>query len=262
MPETKGAMLGEQASHAPKDPLGLWVWRKLFTYSRRFGLKETIGLLPKNVSHLLRRYVNWRFDRKYRVDTSGVIQLAGLTCDGANKVLGVWHEPTPIRTLKWMFSSLPRDVSGWTFVDFGSGKGRTILYASNYGFQRIIGVEFARELDAIAKQNITTYRSKRQKCFDISSICMDAVRFPIPDGNCLFYFFRPFQEEVMERVISNIHQAYFRSPRKLMVFYYHPEPHSAIEKQKFLRKREERPMPFDFSGEPCPYRRRMAIYET
>jgi hypothetical protein len=262
MPKTKTIVLGEPNSHPAKDPFGFWIWRKLLVYSKQFGIKETIGLLPKNASHLFRQYLNWRFDYRFHVDTSGVVQLAGLTCDSANKELGVWHEPTPIRTLGWMFSHLPPDVSDWTFVDFGSGKGRTILYASNYNFRRIIGVEFARELHAIAERNITTYRSRRRKCVGISSFCMDAVQFPIPDGNCLFYFFRPFREEVMERVIDNIYQSYRKSPRKLVVFYYHPEPDSAIEKQSFLRKREERPMPFDPSGEPCPYRRRLAIYET
>jgi hypothetical protein len=262
MPETKAVVIDEQKSHPTKDPFGFWVWRRLLLYSKQFGIKETVGLLPKNVSYLFRQYLNWRFDHKFHVDTSGIVQLAGLSCESVNKELGVWHEPTPIRTLEWMFSRLPSDVTDWTLVDFGSGKGRTILYASNFNFQRIIGVEFARELHMIAERNISTYRSKKRKCTSISSVCMDAINFPIPDGNCLFYFFRPFREKVMEQVIDNIHRSYLKSPRKLTVFYYHPEPDSAIEKQSFLRKLEERPMPFDPSGEPCPYRRRLAIYET
>jgi hypothetical protein len=262
MPEAKDMLVQEQKPVLAKDPFGLWACRKLLACLKEFGATETIGLLRKNLADLVRRYLNWRFDRKFQVDTAGVIQLENLTSESANKQFGVCYEPTPIRTLKWMFSTLPNDVSDWTFVDFGSGKGRTILYASNYNFRRIMGVEFTSELHATAEMNISTYKSRKQKCFDIRSICLDAVQFSIPDGNCMLYFFRPFREEVMERVIDNIEQSYRRNPRKLMVFYYHPEPGSIIERQRFLRKREERPMPFDLSGVPSPYRRRLAVYET
>jgi SAM-dependent methyltransferase len=263
MPEVKMTAAQQEKLVIARDPFGLWACRKLLIYLRQFGVKETLGLLQKNISYLMRQYRNWRFDRKFHVDTSGLIELATLTSESENKQFGIRYEPTPIRTLEWMFSSLPANLSDWTFVDFGSGKGRTILYASNNNFRRIIGVEFTQELHAIAEKNIASYRSKRQKCLDVRSVCMDAARFPIPDGNCILYFFRPFREEVMAAVIENLQQAYRRDPaRKLMVYYYHPLPDSSIEKQTFLRKRDERPMPFDISAEPSPYRRRLAVYET
>jgi 16S rRNA G966 N2-methylase RsmD len=241
---------------------GALMLRKTFLFARQYGARETAGLVRKNVAERARQYLNRRFDRKYSVDTSGVTMLSQLTCDGNNKEHGVWYEPTPLKTLKTMFSMLPDDVSEFTFIDFGSGKGRTLLYASTFGFRRIIGVEFAKELHAIAERNIRTFRNSRQKCFDITSVRADAVEFSLPEDKCVLYFFHPFREEVMTRVLRNIEASYRKNPRKLIVLYYHPQLNSTIEQARFLSKREEKPMPFDLTGEPCPYRRRLAVYET
>ncbi len=251
----------EQAAPA-KDRWGLWAGRKLVRHIREFGVGETTRLIRKNIASYARHYLNRRFDRKFHVDTAGVVQLSELTCDSGNKMHGVWYEPTPLKTLKSMFAPLPADLGGFTFVDYGSGKGRTILYASNYNFKRIIGVEFARELHAVAERNIATYRSAAQKCRDIVSLCMDAAEFPLPESDCVLYFFHPFREEVMARVLDNIERSFQRNPRRIIVLYYHPQINSVIQKHSFLRKREERPMPFDLSGEPCPYRRRLEVYEA
>ena len=37
-------------------------------------------------------------------------------------------------------------LDGFTFIDLGSGKGRTLLMASDYPFRRIIGLELLEEL--------------------------------------------------------------------------------------------------------------------
>lgn len=242
--------------------VGFEAARKTLQFFRQYGTKETVGLIRKNLAEKARQHLNRRFDKKHNVDTSGVTFLHQLTCDSDNTVHGVWYEPTPLRTLDCMFSMVPRNVSDFTFIDFGSGKGRTMLYASNFNFRRIIGVEFARELHTIAEQNICTYRSSKQKCFDITSVCADAVTFALPDENCIFYFFHPFREEVMSRVLENIERSYLRCPRKLIILYYHPQLNSMIERVSFLKKCDERAMPFDLTGEPCPYRRRLAVYET
>ena len=245
-----------------KDFFGFWIFRKLFRHIREFGIGETAGLIRKNLASAARRYINWRFDRKYQVDTSGVVFLSYLTCESGNKAHGVWYEPTPIKTLKHMFAPLPADLGNFTFVDYGSGKGRTLLYASNYNFRQIVGVEFTRELHQIAERNLQTFRNKKQKCRDIRSVCMDAAEFSLPQGDCVLYFFHPFQAEVMSRVLQNIESSFRANPRRIILLYYHPQVDSEIQKHPFLKKCDERPMPFDISGEPCPYRRRLAVYEA
>jgi hypothetical protein len=61
-----------------------------------------------------------------------------------------------------MLRDLPiPDVSGYTFIDMGSGKGRMLLLAAEPPFRRIIGVEFASDLDALARSNVKTYRNPK-----------------------------------------------------------------------------------------------------
>ncbi len=232
----------------------LWHWKA-------HGLRDTGTVVWKNLRAAARQYFNRRWDRRFHVDTTGIVPLDGLTCSG-DKTAGIWHEPTPIRTLAQISLLLPRDPRDFTFVDFGSGKGRTLLYASRFAFRRIVGVEFAQELHAIAERNFRAFGGREQRCVDIRSVCMDAASFEIPAGNCVFYFFHPFGRDVMARVLGNMERSYREHPRAFLVLYYHPLLADVFEEASFLRKRAEITTRFDLTAEPSPYRRRLAVYET
>jgi len=106
-----------------KDRLLLWAAKRLLVCIREVGANETAELIRKNLAELTRQYLNRRFDRKFHVETSGIVQLAGLTCDSPNKEHGAWYEPTPIRTLKSIFSSLPAGLrSSQKWARASSGK--------------------------------------------------------------------------------------------------------------------------------------------
>ena len=57
---------------------------------------------------------------------------------------GGQYQPSEPALFHEILDSLPVAVDGFTFIDLGSGKGRTLLMASEYPFRRIIGVEFLR----------------------------------------------------------------------------------------------------------------------
>jgi len=46
------------------------------------------------------------------------------------------------------------DFHDFIFIDLGSGKGRTLLMASDYPFRRIVGVELLLALHQIAQENL------------------------------------------------------------------------------------------------------------
>lgn len=234
---------------------------KLLRSLREKGPRESLTLVGKNLRAVTNRYLSRRWDNRFHIDTAGIVPLDGLTCSGDTSS-SIWYEPTPLRTLEYIFGFLPANPADFTFVDFGSGKGRTLLYAARFPFRRIIGVEFAKELHAIAEQNIRAFRSPRQRCFDIRSIWMDAADFEIPEGNCVFYFFHPFWSEVMARVLCNMERSHRAQPRVFLALYYHPLSGGLFEQAAFLRKSAEAPAPFDLTAEPCLYRRRLAVYES
>ncbi len=53
-----------------------------------------------------------------------------------------------LRMFQQAFARLDIDFEKFTFVDLGAGKGRIMLLASNFPFQRVLGVEFVPELHA------------------------------------------------------------------------------------------------------------------
>ncbi len=69
----------------------------------------------------------------------------------------------------------------FAFVDFGSGKGRALLVAAEYPFERIVGIEFAEELHEIAqRQPRRRTRIQRSVVAAIEAICADATAYELP----------------------------------------------------------------------------------
>jgi hypothetical protein len=73
------------------------------------------------------RYGDMEYDWEHRVNTtSGGIGWR-------ERLLGTFHspyQPTDAALFRDMMTSLPIDFNQFTFVDLGSGKGRTLLMAS------------------------------------------------------------------------------------------------------------------------------------
>lgn len=124
----------------------------------------------------------------------------------------------------------------FTFVDFGSGKGRALLLASEYPFKQVIGVEFSPELNEVAQRNIQTYKSSTQKCKNLTSVCMDAANLTLPSDNLLLYMSNPFKEQVMTRILENIQKSMEAYPRELYIVYFNPQCDHLFDRTGFLTK--------------------------
>ena len=128
------------------------------------------------------------------------------------------------------------DLTAFTFVDLGSGKGRALLMASMYPFARIIGVEVQPELDAIARQNIEVFARPGQLCRRIESLCADAREYHVPAENLVLYLFNPFPAYVLREVLEKLVDSAKRAPRPIFVLYNAP-----FERQEFERIAEFEP---------------------
>jgi SAM-dependent methyltransferase len=107
----------------------------------------------------------------------------------------------------------------YAFVDFGCGKGRVLLVASEFPFRRIIGLEFAPQLAETARRNLKTYRAKNQKCFEMEAITADATEYELAHEPQVLYFYSPFARSVMDRIVHNIEDSLKKSPRDLLVLF-------------------------------------------
>ncbi|MGB9119786.1 MAG: class I SAM-dependent methyltransferase [Candidatus Angelobacter sp.] len=127
-------------------------------------------------------------------------------------------------------------LRGFTFIDLGSGKGRVLLMASDYPFQKIVGVEFMPELHRAAQKNISDYLSDRQQCRQIEAVCMDARDFQFPPEPLLVYLFNPFSESTFAQVLENLRRSVKQSPRPIYVAYRFTEFENLLAQAEWLEK--------------------------
>jgi hypothetical protein len=182
------------------------------------------------------RYGDAEFDWDHRVDTTSA------TVDWRNRLLGVFHspyQPTESALFHEMLDSLLMethcDFRDFLFIDFGSGKGRTLLMASDYAFRSILGVELLPELHRIAQKNLSRYKSESQKCFATHSICADAAKFVFPLEPIVLYLFNPFPEKGLRRAIANLETSLRGCQRKVYVLYHNPLLEHVLEESPALK---------------------------
>jgi SAM-dependent methyltransferase len=161
------------------------------------------------------------FDREHGVDTATIREIGSLAIDSPNARHAVRYQPSDLDLARQALSQLGVDFSRFTFVDCGCGKGLVLLLAAEFPFNRIIGVEFAPELVAIARRNIAHYRGDLL-CRDIEVVQADAAEFPPPPGPLVCYFYNPFGEPVMRHVVSRLEARLREDPAELIVIYLNP----------------------------------------
>ena len=163
------------------------------------------------------------FDRNHGTDTgAAVVQTEGLDVASSNWIHGIRYSPTPEAKLHEMFAALPIRHEEFTFIDFGSGKGKVLLLASELPFKAIIGLEFSPQLHQAAQQNVASYRSQTQACKHIECVLVDAALYDVPLVPVVCYFYNPFRGPIIEQVLSRLENSLQLAPRQIFVVYYHP----------------------------------------
>jgi SAM-dependent methyltransferase len=219
-------------SASPRISLWRSAWRWWKDAAARQGrvaaTRQLLGVLSEftrdsTPERRRQRYGDADYDWDHRVNTTSA------AVGWRDRLLGVFHspyQPTESALFHEMIEALREyagiDLSGFVFVDLGSGKGRTLLMASDYPFRRIVGVELLPALHETAKQNLSGYRSESQKCFAMESVCGDAAEFPFPGEPTVLYLFNPFPEAGMRHVISNLERSLREHPRAVYVLYHNP----------------------------------------
>ena len=160
------------------------------------------------------------FDTRFGVDTSGEPALtevgvpAHLARRGHGLYRGIWAD-----LFHAVLGGLSLPVGRLTFVDYGSGKGKALLLAAAYPFRRIVGVEYAPGLHAVSQRNLALFRAPQQRCFALGAERADALEWEPPCEPLLCFFFNPFTDEVMERVLERLSDSWRRVPRDIYLLY-------------------------------------------
>jgi hypothetical protein len=177
-----------------------------------------------------------KFDATYGLDTTEIVLPHQTEVRGGNWMFGQRYQGVDPGRFVQLMSELSIDHGQFTFIDFGSGKGRAIVLAMNFPFKKIIGIEYSEQLNVAARQNVLRYPDNAKRCKEIEIICGDATDLPIPDGPLVLYLNNPFGRPVMERVIHNVSMSFQVCPRRMVIIYFLPEHLDLWDKVPFLRK--------------------------
>ena len=106
------------------------------------------------------------------------------------------------------------------FLDAGCGKGRAMVVAAHYGFTRITGIEFAKELCEEAKKNLAEVATKFPE-MEYKVLYKDILDHKITNES-VFFLFNPFDEHVLAGLLDNIEESVFQHPRPIYIIYASP----------------------------------------
>lgn len=161
------------------------------------------------------------FDFRYGTDTCGQVPLKDLSIRSENVERGVRYEPARVVLLRKLFRMIrPLASPDSACVDLGSGKGRVLLIASEFGFTAATGVEFAHELCEIAERNCQAYRRATGTQAEFRIIESDVVEYSIGANDNVFLMFNPFDDVITARVLQNLSASLKTHPRKILVCLY------------------------------------------
>jgi SAM-dependent methyltransferase len=242
-----GASLGAAAPQQPRFSFRRAFARHWRASVRYYGVRHTVAQLAEAAWRFCRelfpdrrkvQYGDLDYDFDHSVDTtrSNVSFRTQLLA----ALSGHQYFPSEPWLFEEMMQALPIEFQDFTFVDLGSGKGRALLMAAEYGFKRIIGVEYMPEWHRSAQENLRKYAqhcaAENQPPGSIETVCMDARDFEFPPGPLVIYFFNPFPEPVLAAVLDRLRRSVLNHSRPIFLAYRYPEFQELLQKCGWLEK--------------------------
>lgn len=153
------------------------------------------------------------YDRRLKIHTDKYILLN-------NKSGYSNYQPTPYLALKKLFKYQPFTPNDH-FVDFGSGKGRTVICSSYFGCMNASGVEINEEMHSIALENVSGF-TRIEKRDRISFHLCPAEAMNISPNMNKFFFNNPFDLKYFMKTTDNILSSVREFNRTVFLYLYSP----------------------------------------
>lgn len=184
---------------------------------------KTLGMSAvghPRINVMIYKITDCLYDWIHGVDTCGIP-------DRPEMKFGRGYVATPTRAWNLMHRRLPIDPSRFTYLDFGCGKGRTLICASTAGFRRVIGVEVSPELAAIARHNLAA------KGIAAEVVTGDVRTFDFPEEPLVLFMYNPFFGDIMSEIVDRLEQSLASCPREIYIIYYSASLKEIWEKSLF-----------------------------
>ncbi len=216
--------------------------RKLYETLWAAPLKPLLERVP-----LIRRIYNgWGrvhpFDLALGIDASGFVPAAECAADSvpAAKINAYGgSQPSIVRAA---LASLP-EPQRYAFVDIGCGKGRPLVVASEFAFQRVVGVELAPRLAQSARANAATIAARYPGRTPIEVQVGDATAVSPPADRVVYFLYNSFSQPLVKALVENIERQLQNQLQHAFFVCYNPvhgdvmdqSPHFARWSAKTIR---------------------------
>ena len=149
------------------------------------------------------------WERKLKIRTDGG---SNHEADGENYP----YEPTPYSVLERLAKSgyLSKESK---LIDYGCGKGRASFLLSHLIHCRVIGIDYNEDLIRKANENRIS-----SGMTEIAFLQGKAEQYEVTDEDS-FFFFNPFSEQILKKVLDQILWSWYENPRKMRLFFYYPK---------------------------------------
>jgi hypothetical protein len=136
-----------------------------------------------------------------------------------------------------VLDGLETDLGDTVFIDYGSGAGRAVLLAATYPFKEVVGIEQSPALHERAQANLSAFPADARQARAVRLVCADAAAFALPADPAVLYFYNPFREGVMRRVLAEVETSLLRTPRTVTIVlaFCYKGPREAVERSRFFR---------------------------
>ncbi len=206
----------------------------LRTAGERVALRFRPAALPPGYGETWQPHSIHPFDQQHGTDTSGLIWGEDLPSGSRNDAWITGYYGIAPSVFHRTMRLLPADLRGYTFLDFGSGKGRALMLATHYPFAEVVGVELSPELHEIATANLARYAPAERICTTARTVRADATAFALPETPMVLYLNHPFCRPVLEQVLKNLGASLAAHPRPLLLIYINPETRPVLDRAPFL----------------------------
>lgn len=186
---------------------------RVFKIARTWGFISILKFIPYEIFYGL----------KFKVNTLFSVNHQELDVSSEMKENSTEYFPTPYYIARKVFRIIKSDLAGCEFVDFGCGAGRILMFSSEFGPKKIVGVEFSELLSKQAEDNLNIYFRENKKVFpNWEVVCGDALEYLISSLANVFFFYDPFNEKTMRKMVDKINLSILEFPRPIKVIYISP----------------------------------------
>ena len=160
-------------------------------------------------------------EKKYGINTTSANDLSEFQIKGNQLSHATEYMPVNYFTIEHVFDHLPKKAKQGKFLDIGCGKGRALCVAAAYGFTKLSGIDFAKQLIDAAEKNLALIKN-RYPSIEYELSWSDISTLDISKDVSTVFLFNPFDEVLMKKIIQKINHSLQQHPRELYVIYCSP----------------------------------------